>query len=401
MSTNNAHKTNTSDGNTSRRKIVFGIIAVIVIAFLGWQFLENAKTDEDAQKSVKIGVILPLTGTIADVGKISYDGILMAQERINANGGINGKRLEIVVEDGGGDAKTAVNAYQKLLWRNNVLAVVTGGGVISVPISQYIKNAPKDSVAQIAAYTSAFNFSQTSFLAFRIFYDAKVEGNYLANFVLDNNYKKVAGYYSNNDYGRDIMNGIEDILKGKSSCHIVSSVSYELGQANHRATLEKIRAKQPDVCIFIGADTGLGIAVKQAKEAEITCQYIASSGMAVPGNFDNAREGAEGLFYTSTTQEIKPDKDTPIQKEFRAKYIKKLGKAPSYHPPIASAAMEIIAEAIRQEKSGDKKKIADEVYKIKNLDTSAGRLSATIYGDFFIELDMAKRINGRSVHVRE
>ena len=83
----------------------------------------------DESNEIKMGVMLALTGDSANYGNRSLHGLLWATEKINANGGINDKKIKLIVEDSKSNPQDAVNAFEKLITVDNVKIVI--GDIIS------------------------------------------------------------------------------------------------------------------------------------------------------------------------------------------------------------------------------------------------------------------------------
>jgi branched-chain amino acid transport system substrate-binding protein len=95
------------------KKILLGAAAV-TLALLG---------PAHAQDTIKIGVIQPLTGSVAYNGKTDVNGSTLAVEERNAKGGVLGKKIELVIEDGSCNPAKSVNAAEKLIQRDKVAAL--------------------------------------------------------------------------------------------------------------------------------------------------------------------------------------------------------------------------------------------------------------------------------------
>jgi branched-chain amino acid transport system substrate-binding protein len=99
----------------SRRLTVVYLVMLAVV-------LVMAGCGEKGSKTIKIGVVAPLTGAVAAYGEGARDGILLAFDKINAAGGINDKKIEPIVEDNKGDQAETTNVINKLISKdkNNI-----------------------------------------------------------------------------------------------------------------------------------------------------------------------------------------------------------------------------------------------------------------------------------------
>ncbi|MBU3668498.1 MAG: ABC transporter substrate-binding protein [Candidatus Taylorbacteria bacterium] len=126
-----------------------GILIVIVAAFLIKGPVHNR---EETNVPIRIGASLSLTGVAADFGGMAKKAADLAVKEINAEGGINGRKIELYVEDDQTDPKTAVSAYRKLVDVHNVDAVI--GGIFDFTAQPVLPLALKDKVT----YVSPVNF---------------------------------------------------------------------------------------------------------------------------------------------------------------------------------------------------------------------------------------------------
>ena len=101
-------------------------VSLIVVLSFVLSLYVSAAFAEDA---IKVGVILPLTGKQAKFGEIEKQSFVMAAEEINAKGGVNGKKIELLIEDTQGKPDVARSAVEKLITQDKV--VIIGGGYTS------------------------------------------------------------------------------------------------------------------------------------------------------------------------------------------------------------------------------------------------------------------------------
>ena len=98
------------------------LMAIIIVSFIGISSTGLFLQQED--DSVKIGVVATLTGIGSYFGEQEIKGLELAQEEINKNGGINGKKIELIIEDSKTSPLDAVNATKKLIYFDQVNFIV-------------------------------------------------------------------------------------------------------------------------------------------------------------------------------------------------------------------------------------------------------------------------------------
>ena len=111
--------------------LVFALALTLLTGCGGQDQSGNADAEGQSatEEVIKIGTVGPLTGDVATYGISTKNGVEIAVDEFNNNGGINGKKIQLISEDTGGDQTEAANATSKLIDQDKVVAIV--GGVIS------------------------------------------------------------------------------------------------------------------------------------------------------------------------------------------------------------------------------------------------------------------------------
>jgi branched-chain amino acid transport system substrate-binding protein len=106
------------------KKATIGIVAIIIIVLIGWSLKGKSTPSSTGKEPIKIGAVISLTGFAAPWGEYSKNGIDLAVKNINEKGGIDGRNVEVVIEDDHTDAKDSVTAYNKLVNVDHVDGVI-------------------------------------------------------------------------------------------------------------------------------------------------------------------------------------------------------------------------------------------------------------------------------------
>ena len=197
---------------------------------------ESASASETAEKVFVIGGSGPLTGDYASYGKSCQNGAALAAEEINANGGVNGYKIEVKYEDDMADAATAVNAYATLMDKgmNVSLGAVTSGACIAVA-----EEAKKDGILMITPTGSQKDCTKYD-NGFRVCFTDPVQGSSAADVIKEKGIaSKVAVIYDkSNDYSVGIYenfvarakeNGIEVVTEQAFTNQSNTDFSVQLG----------------------------------------------------------------------------------------------------------------------------------------------------------------------------
>lgn len=150
------------------KKAWIGIAAVlgVVLALALW-FANPPTQLTQAAATIRIGAIDPLTGPFAAYGEPVRDGMLLAVDEINAKGGINGRKIELLLEDDGGDPKVSVNAFTKLATVSKVPVIIgplsSGASMATAPLANRYR------VVQISTLAGTIDLTKAGDYAFRIY----------------------------------------------------------------------------------------------------------------------------------------------------------------------------------------------------------------------------------------
>ena len=314
-----------------------------------------------AQDTVKIGLVQPLTGSVAYNGKSVVEGARLAVEELNAAGGVLGKKIELIVEDGQCTPANSVNAVEKLVQKDKV-AVLVGAFCSSataaiMPVAQKYKIPLVTGVSSKASLTEQgnpyfFRAAETDALMAKAF--AKI----LAN---DLKLTKVAYVGVNDDWGRG---GVEEFSRDLSAlgAKTVLTEYFDHGTTDFFTLLTKLRAAKPDG-VFVAAETQDGsILVKQIREMGLDTKVFGVGSWATADFINLAGKAAEGIHaavpYASSM-------DSPRNQTFVKTYETKYGVKPGKYGAAGYNALNITAQAIARAGGTDPEAIRAALFKTK------------------------------------
>ncbi len=288
----------------------------------------------NAQQSIKIGAILPLSGDDSFWGENARNGIQLAVEDVNRKGGIN---LEVVFEDGKCDPKSSVTAMQKLVEIDGVKAVV--GEVCSSATLAIAPIAQNNKVILIAPCSESPAISDAGDYVFRTWTPNNRQARVMAKYARESGISKIAVLNIDNDFGNSLAKAFVEEFET-----VVFSDKYGKEDQDFRTLLTKIKASNPDAVYLVSYQKD-GIAViRQMSELGIKAKILATSGInSVDSFFKPLGELAEGIVFSDL-------KDSTTE-EFRTRYAQKYGKE---WPGVGSCAgvsydaVALIAAGIKQ-----------------------------------------------------
>jgi len=234
--------------------------AAVGLLPLARPFVQTAHSAE----TVKIGLDNPLTGTFAALGKNELIGAQLAIEQINAKGGIDGRQVELLVEDStSGDTATAVQKALKLIERDNVNFLI---GNINSALAQAMANTSfEKGVFHIVpgGHTDTVTGKQCHWNVFRVCNTTRMETNSVSKLLLSSYGKK--WYFITTDYafGHSLQDGFEASLKAADGTKLGADFT-PLGTTEFSANLIKAQSANPDALILLLAGDDMINCLKQS-----------------------------------------------------------------------------------------------------------------------------------------
>lgn len=276
------------------RRTTLGVglaLVALAVSACGGTAATSANGSSDA--TYKIGVLLALTGPYAALGTAEQDSIKLFADTVNAKGGINGHKLEIVVADTASNESQAVNQFRKLATQDNVVAVVgpssSGEAIATKPVSLSLKIpiiAPASSMAIITPVAEA-KYSFKEFPSTELSLKAQLE------YIKSQGLKRVAIIAANNGYGQEPVKTLPGMV-GEFGLELVGSATFAPDATTVTSQLSSLVGKKPDVTLVWAVNPANAIVAKSAKEINYpgllfnspgaaTDNYIKVGGAAVEG----------------------------------------------------------------------------------------------------------------------
>jgi branched-chain amino acid transport system substrate-binding protein/neutral amino acid transport system substrate-binding protein len=333
----------------------------------------NASTESaDAaatEGSVKIGVLQSLTGDLGAYGGPMSDGMKIAARQINENGGLLGKKLELLVEDDQTNNVAAVDAANKLVKVDRVPAIVgdTGSGQSMSIIDITTGNG----VLQISSSNTGTEFTtyKDNDLYFRTAPSDTLQGSAMANLAKQRGYKTVSTIVINNPYGV----GFEEVFVKAFEANggkVLEKIRYDPSQSIFDSEVQKIAASKPEFVMMVSyPETGsLILRTAYEKGALTGTPWLLSEGLKSDNLANLAGKNATGGYIVAGLQGLAPDENAggKAYDAFRALYKAEYGKEPGIYCTNSYDALAVVALAIEQAKSATGRSIADNLRSVAN-----------------------------------
>lgn len=315
-----------------------------------------------AADTVKIGLLAPLTGPGADDGINVRNSLEMAVEELNAEGGLLGKKVEVIVYDDRNDPKESVALAYKLIEKDEVVGVV--GGSYSFPSRAVAQIFQEEEIPFVAAYALHPDVTAAGDYCFRVGFLGELEGRGCAFIAVEKlGAKTVSLIHADNDFGRTLSEGTMAYLaKHAPDVKVLSEQAYPFGEKDYKAYLSKIKEENPDVVIASGYYFQAGPMIKQAREMGITAHFVGEEGADSPEMVKIAGEAAEGFIIATN---LNRDDERPFVQKYLTEYKERYGVETCMVGASAYDAFMVLTNAIKVADSTEPEKIRDAIAKSK------------------------------------
>ncbi|MGB9798311.1 MAG: ABC transporter substrate-binding protein [bacterium] len=335
-----------------RKALLIPLIAVVVIAFL---FSGCAKKQEE--KTIKIGVILPLTGLQSTFGQSVRKGVDLALEEINKSGGILGKQVECIIEDDESKSDEAQTVAMKLLTKDKVKLVI--GEVVSSSTLAIAPLCQRYKIPLITPSATNVDVTKTGDFIFRTCFTDDFQGSALARFAIENLKAKRAAILKDvkSDYSLGLASAFSKTFKEMGG-EVVNEQAYAAGDTDFRTQLTSIKASNPDLVFIPGYYTEVGLIIRQARELSLKAILLGGDGWDSPKLIEIAGASAEGTYYG--THFSPQEKELRVQ-EFVSSFKKKYNEEPDALAALGYDTLRLVADAIRRAGTTDGEKVREQL----------------------------------------
>ena len=323
--------------------------------------------------TIKVGVNLELTGTVAAYGNAENNGVKLAVQEINKAGGVDGKKIELVTKDNKSENAEASTAATNLTIQSQVNAMIgpaTSGAVAAASLNAQKTGVPLLTPSGTQDDLTLDTVDGVKKYVFRTTFQDSFQGQVLAQYAYSNlNAKKVVLYYDNSS---DYAKGIAEEFKKKYQGDIVTTATFASGDKDFQSALTKIKNLDYDAIVMPGYYTETGIITKQARDMGISVPILGPDGFNDDSFADLAgKANANSVYYVSgySTKAALSGKANDFIKAYKAKY----GSEPNMFAALSYDSVYMIAKAAEGAKTSID--IANNLAELKDFDGVTGKMT--------------------------
>lgn len=330
--------------------------------------LALASAFSHAADSITFALAGPTTGAVTQYGTMQNTGALAAIKQINAQGGINGKKIEAKIYDDACESKQAVTVANQIV-NDGVKFVI--GHLCSSSTLPAAEIYDEEGIVMITAASTAPELSEKGYRSiFRTIgtdlQSAPVSADYIINQVKP---KKIALLHDKQQYGQGLAEGVKEALQ-KAGMEPVIFEGVAQGQTDFSALITKLKKAEIDFVYWGGFHPEIGLIIRQGADQGFKPQYMGADGVDNPDLFAIAGEAAEGILATVPVKFDELPENAAIVKAIEAE--KGDPRGPFVMP--AYAAVKVIADAANHAKSDDPAVIADTIREL-SFETPIGKIA--------------------------
>jgi branched-chain amino acid transport system substrate-binding protein len=313
-----------------------------------------------------------LTGKEATFGISSHEGTLLAIEEINAAGGVLGKKLELLTEDTQCKAGESATVVNKLIARDNVVAIL--GEVAS---SRSLEAAPicqANKVPMISPSSTNPKVTESGDYIFRVCFVDPFQGTVMANFATKTLKAKRVAVFT--DVKSDYSKGLAKFFKERFVANggtIAAELDYNGGDKDFKAQLTAIKAANPDGVFVPGYYTESALICIQAKQLGLDVPLFGGDGWESEKLFEIGGAAVEGNYFST---HYSPEAGGELGRSFVSNYKKRWkGKSPDAMAACGYDSALVLAEALKRAGGTDGPKLREAIAATRNFPAVTGGIT--------------------------
>ena len=263
--------------------------------YIGCAALRAEETRGVTKDEILIGVPIDLSGPLAEVGRQGQKGAQMAEEEINAKGGINGRKLKILYEDQQYDAKKTVLVTQKLIEQDKVFAIMLtyGTGPAAAAYPMVLKSGTPHVCPSTASAMFAEPMERLSFQCYPSYGAMSASG--VKNFLDKQGKNKVCLIYQDDEFGAEVKGAMEKVL-ALANQKIVEEAGYKRGATDFSAQVARVQRGECDLLMLAAVPPAAAAIMQEVQRRSWTPTVL----IAPPGFEDNTiklgKDAVEGAY---------------------------------------------------------------------------------------------------------
>ncbi len=353
------------------KKQIWWILLALLVVLGGIYWFKTQNLNQKVD-SVQIGVILPLTGVSATLGKPILEAMQIAEKNVNDSLKVKGKKnIKLLFEDGKSDASGSISAFQKLQLNNPAAYIIFG----DIPASDLANSFSKFKFPVITLGAAAENIPSLSEKYFRAWTPSLASSEKLSRFAKEKLNVKNCGILSVNiNLGQEFSKNVNDVFTSLGGIVKIKE-TFELEDQDVKGQILKIIAQKPECVFILGFGPGYLAAFNQLREYGYKGLILTDETITIPSYIDAVSNAIDGTYFCATT--FDPRDTLAISYNSLVKPFKnKFDYFPNAHSVFGYVSVTMLYDAILRH--GDSSPgIETGLKNMKNFNSIIGPLSYT------------------------
>lgn len=367
------------------------------------QTAASAKDTSSQGGTIKVGLDFELSGAVATYGQSTVDGIKLAVDEINKNGGVLGKQLELVEADNKSDTAESANVASKLATRDKVVAILgpatSGNTKAAAPVAAQNK-VPLISGSATADDVTVDSNGKVRDYIFRICFSDSFQGVVMASYANTDLKAKSAALLvdTTSDYSKGLAKNFKDKFTALGGS-VTTEEAYQAKDKDFKAVLTKIKGTSPDVLYVPGYYEEVGLIVKQARELGLNVPILGGDGYDSPKLAEIAgNDVLNNVFFTNHYS----SKDTsPEVVKFKNAFNAKYQKDPDAFNALGYDMVYFLADGLKRVGAADSVKLQQALASTKDFKGVTGEFSVDSNHNAVKSATVLEMKNGEQTFVKK
>ncbi len=320
----------------SKRLVAFALVALMVV-------LPSALLVRAEEEPIVIGVAVAQTTNVALFGQEQVIGAQIAEAFFNERGGVNGRPIRIAYADTGGDEAGAINAFQTLINRENVVGIL--GPTLSQQAFAADPIADQAGVPVIAPSNTARGIPQIGRFIFRVSAPVTfIAPNAVKQAIKINpDLKRVAVFYAQNDAFSVSETGVFQQTVKDLELELLDVQTFQTTDTDFTTQITNVLPLEPELIIISGLAADGGNLVRQLREFGYKGLIVGGNGFNTTNLFPVCQALCDGILVA---QAYSYQYDSEINQAFREAYKAQQGKEPPQFSAQAFTGIQVFVEAL-------------------------------------------------------
>ena len=326
--------------------------------------------------SIKLGFSAGLSGLKSELGISGRNGAQLAVEEINRNGGVRGRKVELLVMDDKNNAETACVVDQKLAKQG--VNIIIGHMVSSVAVDT-VKNANENKILLISPTIATDELSHIDDNFIRVIASNKVQGYSLAKAVLrETTARSIAIVYDENNasFARIIKEHFEVQMKD-SGASVVATASFK-NRSDFKNIISEVRESKAEGILLIASAIDAGMFCQQSRKQNLKLPVFSPMWTMTNDFIQAGGADAEGAYLIS---QVDFENEEATYVEFQKEYQERYGESPSFSSVLSYDAVRVAAVAIQEAGTDSSDQVKDAILRVGEFSGLQGHIKLDGFGD--------------------